>query len=60
MIKVGNTSFQEETIKKMAFKEFKETYKVILKGRDFKEVYQKITGIKGVDSKESEKDDIVG
>ncbi len=44
MKKVGNTSFQEDTIKKMTLKEFKETYKGVLKGQDLKEVYQEITG----------------
>ena len=44
MKKVGNTSFQEDTIKKMTLKEFKEAHKDTLKGVDLKEVYQEITG----------------
>jgi len=53
---VGNTSFREEAIKKMSLKEFKETYKGILKGQDLKEVYQDITGLKTSDKEPNDKD----
>ena len=43
MKKVGNTSFQEESIKKMSLKEFKDTYKDILKGQDLEAVYKEVT-----------------
>lgn len=43
MKKVGNTSFQEEAIKKMSLKQFKEVYKDILKGQDLDKVYQEVT-----------------
>jgi hypothetical protein len=46
MIKVGNTSFEEATIKKMSFKDFKETYKGIIKSEDLKPVFEKVTGLK--------------
>ena len=46
MMKVGNTSFREEAIKKMTFKDFKKTYEGILKGQDLREVYQEVTGSK--------------
>jgi len=54
MIKVANTSFQEETIKKMTLKEFKDTYKGVLKGQDLGEVYKTITGGKTPEEKPTE------
>lgn len=44
MKKVGNTSFQEEAIKKMTLKQFKNTYEGVLKGQDLGKVYSKVTG----------------
>jgi hypothetical protein len=50
---INNTSFHEETIKKMTLKEFEKTYSGVLKGQDVKEVFEKITGKKA----EKKKDD---
>lgn len=50
MIKIGNTSFQEEAIKKMTLKEFKGTYKDILKDQDLEKTYRQITGNADSDS----------
>lgn len=46
--KVGNTSFREEAIKKMSLKDFKNTYKDILKGQDLDKVYKEVTGSSGI------------
>lgn len=43
MIKIGNTSFNEEVIRKMSLKEFKDQYSKILKGQDLEKVYNKLT-----------------
>ena len=43
-MKVGNTSFQIEVVKKMSLKEFQGVYKDILKGQDLKSVYGEVTG----------------
>lgn len=51
MKKVGNTSFQEEAIKKMSLKQFKEMYRDVLKGQDLDEVYNEVTGKSGKDEK---------
>lgn len=51
MKKVGNTSFQEEAIANMTLKDFKATYKDILKGQDLDKVYKEITGNKDKPSK---------
>jgi hypothetical protein len=47
MKKIGNTSFNEESIKKMTLKDFKETYKDIIKGQDLGKIYKEVTGSKG-------------
>ncbi len=52
MVKIGNTSFREEVIKKMNFKEFKEIYTPVLKGQDLKKVYEEVTGTAKEDPKE--------
>ena len=43
-VKVGNTSFRVEAIKKMKLKDFKDTYKDLLKGQDLDQVYSDVTG----------------
>lgn len=59
-IKIGKTSFHEESIKKMSLKSFKDTYKNILKGEDVEEVYKKITkkDIKKSSNTEAEDDNL--
>ncbi len=47
--KIGNTSFQVEAVSKMKLKDFKETYKDLLKGLDLDKVYKEITGKNGGD-----------
>lgn len=49
--KVGNTSFHVETIKKMKLKDFKDTYRGILKGQDLDKVYTEVTGKSGESDK---------
>lgn len=48
--KVGNTSFQVETIGKMKLKDFKKTYGEVLKGQDLDKVYEEVTGNKPVNN----------
>lgn len=47
--KVGNTSFQVEAVSKMKLKDFKNTYKDVLKGQDLDKVYKEVTGSTGAD-----------
>lgn len=42
-VKVGNTSFHKESIKKMSQKQFKDTYKNVLKGQDQDAIYKEVT-----------------
>lgn len=42
-MKIGNTSFNVEAIKKMTRQQFEKTYAEILKGQDLKSVYEQIT-----------------
>ncbi len=51
MIKVGNTSFREEVIRKLSLKQFKDAYKDILKGQDLDRVYKEVTGFSSSDIK---------
>ncbi len=46
MKKIGNTSFQEEAIKKMSLKDFKGLYRNVLVGQDLDKIYSEITGKK--------------
>lgn len=48
--KIANTSFHVETVSKMKLKDFKNTYKGILKGQDLDKLYKEITGKKGEDT----------
>lgn len=45
-MKVGNTNFNPKAIKDMTYSQFEKQYKGILKGVDFKEAYEKLTGKK--------------
>lgn len=54
MVKIANTSFNEEAIKKMTLKEFTRMYADILKGQDAGEVYRAVTGAKKIANKSSQ------